>query len=58
MLPRVRTTVKVYVCPVHLDRARVELEGLTGQLVLGILDTRVSVSDKGEGEELHGEYKT
>ena len=29
--------VKVYVCPVHLEQAKVELRGLTGQLELRIL---------------------
>jgi len=42
--------VKVYVCPTHLEDAGRELTRLTGQLQLGILDTMVSVSGKGEGE--------
>jgi len=35
---------KVYVCPEHLLVFEAELEGLTGQLELPILDSVVSVS--------------
>ncbi len=46
--------VKVYVCPACVAIAGCELservKGLRGQLDLGILDTMVSVSGKGEGE--------
>ncbi len=43
--------LKVYVCPEHLEVASEELRDLTSQLHLGILDSTVSVSGKGEGEE-------
>ena len=40
---------KVYVCPEHLQVFELELKGLTGQLDLAILDSKVSVSDLEDG---------
>ena len=41
--------MKVYVCPKHLEVAAEELQGLTSQLQLRILDTEVSVSATEDG---------